>query len=40
MAKYIDENGAEQLNQLLAVKFDTKMDKVLTTKTYTGILGQ
>lgn len=39
MAKYIDENGAEQLNQLLAVKFDTKVDKVLATKTYTGIQG-
>ena len=39
MAKYLDETGAEQLNQLLAAKFDTKVDKVLATKTYTGIQG-
>lgn len=39
MAKYLDESGAEQLNQLLAAKFDTKVDKVLNTKTYENILG-
>ena len=39
MAKYLDETGAEQLNQLLAAKFDTKVDKVLNTKTYENILG-
>ena len=39
MAKYLDETGAEQLNQLLAAKFDTKVDKYLATKTYTNILG-
>jgi len=39
MAKYLDEAGAEQLNQLLAAKFDTKVDKVLNTKTYENILG-
>ena len=39
MAKYLDEAGAEQLNQLLAAKFDTKVDKAISTKTYTNILG-
>ena len=34
MAKYLDETGAEQLNQLLAAKFNTKADKTeIPTKT-------
>ena len=38
MAKYLDEAGAEQLNQLLATKFNTKVDKPIS-KTYTGVQG-
>ena len=38
MAKYLDETGAEQLNQLLAANFDTQVDKP-HTKVYEGLIG-
>ena len=36
--KFLDDTGAQELNRLLATKFNTKIDK-LDSKTYTDIIG-